>query len=163
MNYFVALPRQAFLFGNNDGVSTSSQEVSNQLRKVQSDISNTITYGMKLFLLPKVLQIKSDCNQDNWDGHDASIVEKETISAALMFINMLPEGIIQPEVTAESTGAISFEWQTERELCFSVSVFQNGLYYAGLLGQEKIHGEINTFHSIPEKIVSILYDNFIKR
>jgi len=117
---------------------------------------------MKNLLLPMLLDIKKSCREERWDGYDSSPVEEQTISAALLLINSLPSDIIEPEITPEPSGAISFDWQTEDGLCFAVSVEQNEIYYAGLLGKEKIHGEISSFNTIPEKILSILLNNFTK-
>jgi len=146
-------------------VSPSSKEVSNQLKEIgKSRAIRTIMYGVKALVLPQILEIKEQCRFDDWDGYGASRVTSQTIGAASRFLDCLPEGLLTPDATPEATGAISFSWQTAEGLCFSVSVEQEEIYYAGLLAQEKIHGEISAFsHSKLEKIINILCENFLDR
>ena len=149
-----------------NAVSPSSKVVSNQLKEIgKSRTSGTVTYGMKTFVvLPQIQEIQEQCRFDDWDGYGASRVTDRTIRAASRFLDCLPEGLLTPDATPEATGAISFSWQTAEGLCFSVSVEQEEIYYAGLLAQEKIHGEISAFsHSKLEKIINILCENFLDR
>ena len=155
----------SLLTKNSNAVSLPSQEISNRLKEIKKDRTNhTITYGMESLLLPQILNIKKQCDHDHWDGYDASRVTNKTIINASIFLEQLPEGIMEPDITPESTGAVSFYWETDKGLCFSVSVDQDNIYYAGLLAREKIHGEIQTFYlSKMDKIIGILYENFIRR
>jgi|GEM_PF-5027522 hypothetical protein len=79
-------------------------------------------------------------------------VEIRTRNLAMKFVELLPDGIEEPEITHEVTGEICFEWVQDKKI-FSILLNGNHLIYAGIFsGNEKEHGETSLFDFIPEKI-----------
>lgn len=79
-------------------------------------------------------------------------VEVRTRNLAMKFVELLPDGIEEPEIAYEVTGEICFEWVQDKKI-FSILLNGNHLIYAGIFsGNEKEHGETSLFDFIPEKI-----------
>ena len=94
-----------------------------------------------------------------WDGYDAEKINKESYNDSIKFLSMLPETILQPEVSLDPDGMVAFEWHREPRWVFSISFETEGkIAYAGLSGDEKIHGKDNFRNGIPESIL----DNILR-
>jgi hypothetical protein len=78
---------------------------------------------------------------DGWDGPGSKGVEQSTHYYAEQFLKLLPSHVAFPDIAADTDGEILFEWDRGRRQVFTVSVGREGvLSFAGLFGQEKIHG-----------------------
>jgi hypothetical protein len=86
-------------------------------------------------------QLATAASSENWDGMGSAPVEHSTYSYALELLRMLPTTLPHPDVSLDSDGEISFEWDRGPRNVFSVSVGRDGtLTYAGLFGSKKMYG-----------------------
>lgn len=100
----------------------------------------------------------------NWDGYDSLPASQDNFNYAAKFIEIMPEGIQEPHLTADPDGSFAFEWSSqERSRVLSVSIDKNTLVYASVVSpKNKQHGEEVFFDSIPENLIQILANYFRK-
>jgi hypothetical protein len=92
---------------------------------------------------------------ENW-SNDAgeSRVTEEVRDCAIRFIQNLPLGFPQPEVSNEPDGHINLEWYRSTRRVFSVSIGpDNRLYWAALIGTESPRGTVRFLERIPTIIL----------
>lgn len=99
----------------------------------------------------------AECHLPNWDGYDAAPVNWLSYEQAKYFLHALSLGTPPPSVGAHPDGHIAFEWYKSPSRVLSVSVGPDGtLYYAGLLGDGKIHGNQTFSDEIPSIITNLI-------
>ncbi len=103
-------------------------------------------------------KVKKECCLDNWDGGEANAVDDEHYQRALKFLNLLPNEVSTPDISADNDGEINFEWYEDRKKTFSVSVGYKELSYAGLFEENDYSGTI-----IFEDEIHIKVLDFIRR
>jgi hypothetical protein len=71
--------------------------------------------------------------------------------------------MLTADVVPESDGEIAVEWYLSKNLTFSISIGQRGpLNFAGLFGDEEIHGLAAYDFCIPETVPQMLAKLFKK-
>ncbi|MBS1944726.1 MAG: hypothetical protein JST98_05870 [Bacteroidetes bacterium] len=70
--------------------------------------------------------IRDECDQPGWDGHEALPVSYATYRKAIDFLEALPAELPMPEIVPENDGELAFEWRDERGQVLSVSLASNG-------------------------------------
>jgi hypothetical protein len=92
---------------------------------------------------------------ENWKMNaDEVAVTEDVRDAAIRFIQNLPLGFPQPEVTREPDGHINFEWYRSPRRVFSVSIGPNNrLHWAALIGSESPRGAARYLERIPMTII----------
>lgn len=82
----------------------------------------------------------------------------KTIREAALFIQGLPEGIPQPDIIYEPSGAIAFEWYKDKQNVFVISTKGvDSLEYAALFGPgNEMHGRMNFAGDVPPKLSELL-------
>ncbi len=102
----------------------------------------TITLGRPLDELRDSLnEVYRECSQPDWDGYGATAISQEAYEEANKIINLLPSSIPMPEIFADPTGDIAFEWHKEKSQVFAFSVKgKNTIIFAGLIAGNKVHG-----------------------
>ena len=143
------------------GVSSLSQEVSTYIWRIRNHVSQTISLGWRETLNQQLMDVYSRCIEENWDGYDAIAINRSAIYAALIFIELLPDGIRVPEIVPEPTGEIGFEWTNGKYATFVASVNPQIITFAGLFGSGKNHGEVKFLNTLPSIIEKILLDYFV--
>lgn len=118
----------------------------------------TVTIGRPIEeAAESLLELYKDCSKPNWDGYGADPVSKDSISEALNFIQLLPSSFPIPQILAEPSGEIGFEWYKGKRLVFAISFTgRNMIAYAGIFGSNKIHGEEYFSDSIPSIVIENL-------
>ena len=118
-------------------ITKDIDEALSQLKK-----SETITLGRPLDELRDHLnEIYRECSQLDWDGYGAIAISKDAYEEANKVIEFLPSSIQMPEIVAEPTGDIGFEWYKERGHVFAISVRGNHtIIFAGIISGNKVHG-----------------------
>ena len=107
-------------------------------------------------LFEELLKTFEECREPDWDGHGAQPVCEGTYHFAHQFLAALPVGGPSPSIGAEPDGHITVEWYRSPQRTLSVSVSPNGaLYYAALLGKERICGT-ETFRARMPQVLSDL-------
>lgn len=89
-------------------------------------------------------QVLVDCSTENWDGYGALPVNLSSVHYAKKLLDTLPREIRTPDIGADPDGEVSLEWTAGPRQVISISISHAGdLAYAGLLGDNKIHGTIH--------------------
>lgn len=92
-------------------------------------------------IFQKLNDVVKECSSEGWDGENAKPISNDVMRNAWHFLTALPLGTEPPEISAESDGAITFEWYREPRKVLSTSVDPDGsIYYAALLGTSRRHG-----------------------
>jgi len=104
------------------------------------DTSEVKSGLVRTLLNAELRQIEEECAEDGWDTPTSKAVSKEVVQLSYNLITLIPRFSADPEIMAESDGAISFEWNNGAEY-FILSVNPNDeLYYICKLGGKKSRG-----------------------
>jgi hypothetical protein len=92
---------------------------------------------------------------ESWKLKDDEVaISEEVRDTAIQFVENLPLGFPQPEVTAEPDGHINLEWYREPRRVISVSIApDNRLHWAALIGTESPRGVVRYIDRIPAIIL----------
>ena len=93
---------------------------------------------------------------DAWQSNDEAwkLSADEVKETAIRFIQNLPLGFPQPEVSAEPDGHINLEWYRNPRRVLSVSIApSNRLHWAALIGTESPRGAVRFIERIPKTIL----------
>lgn len=120
--------------------------------------SESMTFGYPLDeVLTSLREVYRECSQVSWDGYGASAVTEDAYEEARKLINLLPSSIKMPEIVAEPTGELGFEWRIGKGRVFVVSVGgKHRITYAGVFGGNKIHGSEYFEDTLPQIIIEHL-------
>lgn len=120
--------------------------------------SESITFGRPLDdALISLLEVYRACSQADWDGYGAAAISEDAYEEAVKIINLLPSSISMPEITAEPTGEIGFEWHKSKGQVFVISVRgRHRLNYAGIFSGNKVHGSEYFEDTLPLAIIQRL-------
>lgn len=93
--------------------------------------------------------------QTNWDGYRALPLTEEAYTEARYFLQLYPDDLILPEVSADPRGGFSFEWHRGQNWIFTLTVKGTGvIIYAGLMGEDnRAYGTQKFNDSIPKIIL----------
>jgi len=104
--------------------------------------------------LQALKEVLEECSHDNWDGYGAKAVDRKSLDKALQIVLSLPLEIPPPDVGVDPDGEISLEWYRNPRRIFSISVGGDGtLTYAGILGDEEVHGKDYWKGRLPQGIL----------
>jgi len=163
MSISVALDNPTLTPEITEGVSAESENVIQFLGRVLRPSAESIVNGWRDVLLSHIYEIFNECSIVGWDGYEAKPVSRTSAEGAERFINLLPDRIQLPEIYPEQDGYIAFEWHTDKDKIFSVTISDKLLIYAGIFSvNSKQHGEEKFLNEIPETIENILFKNFLK-
>lgn len=135
------------------GMSEEARTLGDLLSAVL-DFPNSIAVGEpKRSAVTALSEAFSRAQYDNWVGLGSAAVEPSTYEYAATFLRLLPTTAPTPEVSVDSDGEISFEWDFGPRQVFSVSIGRDGtLTYAGLFGASKSHGTEQLAYAVPQAI-----------
>jgi hypothetical protein len=101
-------------------------------------------------------ELESACEEasrENWDGYGAAPAQLGSFTLAARFLAALPLEAPLPEIGIDPDGEVSFTWQRNPRLTFSVSFRPDGVIsYAGLFGRNKTHGTEIFISTVPKVI-----------
>lgn len=106
-------------------------------------------------------EVFRECSRMDWDGYGASAITKDAYEEALKIIDAiidaLPSSIPTPEIGAEPTGDIDFEWYRGKWQVFSISIGgKHRITYAGIFAGSKVHGSEYFEETLPIAIIQHL-------
>jgi len=134
-------------------IARGIDEAIAQLKK-----SITITFGRPLDEMRDSLnEIYRECSHENWDGDGAAPITAGAYEEARRIIDVLPSSIPAPEIVAEPTGDIGFEWRRGQGQILVISV--GGKYriaFAGIFAGNKVHGTEYYSDRLPSAIMQHL-------
>lgn len=127
---------------NDVGVSADFGIIRDILDEVKEKFRELISINQGAIEASELLdEVYKECSVENWDGYDAMPVSEAAYFEAKKIIELLPSMMQRPEILAEPTGEIGFEWHKGKGFTFALSVSgKNTITYAGLIGTDKIHG-----------------------
>lgn len=141
-------------FNPSGNIAKNIDEAIKQLKN-----SITITLGRPLDEMRDSLNelFYRECSYANWDGYGAVAISKDAYEEADQIINLLPSAIPMPEIVAEPTGAIGFEWHKDKRQVFVISVSgKHRITYAGIFSGNKVHGSEYFEDTLPLAIIQHL-------
>lgn len=148
-----------FLTGpSGEGVDqNSSKKVVKAINRWVSELwrRESITFGHLLDKMHTSLyETYQACIQPDWDGYGAAALTEDAYEEAKKIIDLLPSSIQTPEIVAEPTGEIAFEWYRDRGRVFVISVSgKHRITYAGIFGENKVHGSEDFEETLPLEII----------
>lgn len=120
--------------------------------------SESITFGSSCQEVFSALEeVYKEASSADWDGYGANAVSVDAYEEAKKIINLLPSSIQAPDLLAEPTGEIGFEWRKGKGQVFVISVKgKNKINYAGVFGGNKVHGSEYFDETLPIVVVDHL-------
>lgn len=95
--------------------------------------------------------------RSDWDGYGARPVSLAACVRALRFVFLLPTTLPTPDVSADPSGRLLFEWRAGPGRAFVVSVGPSDvIHYAGLFGRSKVHGTEELGDELPSTVLANL-------
>ena len=138
-------------------------DFSKRIGSIQREIaqmwgSESVTFGRRLAdARLTLLGMYRDCMRADWDGYGASAITEDAFEEAKRIIELLPSSIEMPEIVAEPTGDIAFEWRRGRGRILVISVSgKHRIAYAGIFGDNKVHGSEYFEETLPLAIIQHL-------
>lgn len=120
--------------------------------------SEALTLGRPFDELRNSLsELYRECSQPDWDGYGAKPVTEDSYAEAQRIIDALPSWLPAPEIVAEPSGDIGFEWYKEKGQVFALSVGgRHRIIYAGIFAGDKEHGSVYFEETMPLVIMQHL-------
>lgn len=107
--------------------------------------------------LKRLDEVYNECSEPNWDGYGGEPISHEAYVEAQKLLRMIPPSFPKPEILAEPSGEIAFEWYKDNYSVFVISIGGNNIItYAGLFGTTtKTHGT----ESFADKLPKLIFEN----
>lgn len=107
----------------------------------------SIDKSWKQLIKEQIEYCADECSANNWDGDGGIAVAPASKEAALLFVDLLPDEMIAPDVGPENTGHFSFDWNPCDGSVISVSVLPGRAIFASIMGSVernscRQHGEL---------------------
>jgi len=154
---------------NPSGGRESNRESNEILKEYNSDEvlkeyklyrTKAIIFGNNAY--SSLIEVYNECSKENWDGYNAISVTEDTFYEAQKILDLLPSYFGMPDIFAEPSGAIAFEWRNGEKNIFVMSVDEkHAIYYAGIFGESKVHGTEYFEESLPMNIIENLRRVFL--
>lgn len=142
------------------GISKESLALENQYKVIRE--SNRIT-SLSLVRNDQDLQAEVDrlaleCRLDGWNGYDAEAVIDGTIKEAYQLIESFPDDLPSPEISAEPTGEICFEWYRDKWNLITLSVGGTEvIIYSAMFGiDDRSYGRKPLTHSLQVELIQLI-------
>lgn len=139
------------------GFSESARTVDGYRRREALRLRESEAFGLDSRLRAELEEVWEECQQPNWDGHDAIRVSVETLRNVYQLLECLPIGLHVPTISAEADGHLTLEWYRTPKRLLSVSVTPDGeLHYAGKFGPNRVFGTEAFFGELPSAILGLI-------
>lgn len=148
-------------FDITEAVCHFAKEVKELLRNALLD-TDSIRFTWRDRLKNRIYTLVEKCSSEGWDGENALPVSIHAIETAIHFIDLLPEGVKEPFITAENTGDIAFDWDLGEDMTFAVIASSGHAFYAGIFGDTNPHSTVRIHRKLPDPIKNILLTYFKK-
>lgn len=139
--------------GTSSGASPYAERIPSQYRAFVSRFIESAT-GSQRIAEPRqaIYDVYERCKEKNWNGEGADPISVTTAMRAGHLVLALPSHFPVPEIFADPTGAIAFEWYRRPKHRFVLSVYGNGsIEFAGLLGVgNEVYGAARMGDGLPE-------------
>jgi len=142
-----------------NGFGEDSRSLLNIYTETLRHLKKSYTLGKSLELLDDIEEVAEECSVEGWDGYSGTPINEGSILMTRDFVEHLPvtSSIPMPEIVPEPNGDLSLEWHVDQRHVFTASIKENGqIIYAGLFGENKVHGTEYFAASIPSTIIENL-------
>lgn len=160
MSFVATAESYSDLWKNRSAISEDGKSLQKSISSIRIHNEDSIYLGWRRQLKERVEEYVERCSKDGWDGEDAFPILNPSKKMAELFIDLIPESVVVPDVEPENTGNFSFDWNEGKNRIFSISIYPDKAIFAGILGSEKLHGEVIIQDEMPEKIDSLLVRYF---
>ncbi|HMO16193.1 MAG TPA: hypothetical protein PKD64_19380 [Pirellulaceae bacterium] len=138
------------------GVSDAARLLEETRKQIFARCNNAVTLSRNE-AVEAVFEAWQATDEDWKVGPDEIAVAEEVKDAAIRFIQNLPLGFPQPEVSREADGHINLAWYRTPRRVFSVSIAPNNrLHWAALIGTESPRGTSWYLDRIPISILDLI-------
>lgn len=138
------------------GVSDTARLIDRTRAQIFARCNEAVTLSRNV-AIEAVHEARQATDEDWKLKSDEVAVTEEVKDSAIRFIQNLPLGFPQPEVTREPDGHINFEWYRSPRRVFSVSIAPNNrLHWAALIGTESPRGTSWYLDRIPNLIIDLI-------
>ena len=152
----------AIIWELREGISAESMTIQASLSDAKRHARQPISRSWQTFLKDHVQEVAKRYAIADWDGYGAHAICAASTSATLQVIDQLPENLQEPHIVPEPDGELALEWNSGKDILFSVTVAGATLSYAGILGGKRKYGEERYFNELPEPIADTLLAYFRK-
>ena len=95
--------------------------------------------------------------QQDWDGDGVQSVSRDAVVQALIFLQLIPKSLPEPEVTAHPDGEVGLTWAFGRRKVLSVAIAPSGkVSFASLVGYRSLNGKEYIVGKLPQSIALAL-------
>lgn len=102
-------------------------------------------------LKSEVADLSNKAGKPNWDGEDALALTPETVELALEVIDTFPIGVDKPDVRVTPHGEVSFEWEVNPKVMFSIGVIPSGnVAFVGFFHNSRLRGNEEWNGTLPK-------------
>jgi len=159
LSFAIPIDQKYDFFSLIRAVSKEAKLIDFEVNKVKDHKEAAISLGWKTALKE---EIDSFLKENSIADADSEVIDESSAFFAKRFIDTLPESVIRPELSPEGNG-ISIDWHIRRKQIFSVSIEGNRILFAGIFGNQRIHGETNVSDELSEDIQKLLFKFGLKR
>lgn len=137
----------------NSGTSDAARLLERARNEIYQRCDNSVTLS-RYDAIEAVFEAWQSTDEAWKLSADEVAVSEEVKETAIRFIQNLPLGFPQPEVSAEPDGHINLEWYRNPRRVVSVSIAPNNrLHWAALIGTESPRGAVRYIDRIPNMIL----------
>lgn len=135
---------------SSEGVSDYAAQAA---RPQVEAIDTSVSCGqMQATLFQSIVDCRSQASIEGWDGDSSRPISETTVRTAISLLFALPEVLSPPTVAAEATGEISFEWYRDKRNVAIITVEDQQVRWAALVGGvTRISGSDAYSRIIPEQ------------
>ncbi|MBF0537788.1 MAG: hypothetical protein HQL03_05990 [Nitrospirae bacterium] len=122
------------------------------------------TFSHKQALLQQLDSLCKECSEEGWDGDDAFAISEDVYDESRKFIRHLPDisFIPMPDIIAEYSGEITFEWSKgKRHVLLVTMCGKNEISYVALFGTNEVQGTVFFGDTFPPVIIENLRRLFL--
>jgi len=152
------------IFRPDHGRSQEAEGLKGRILAIFTGLENrSISRGWRNALRDEVQTLHEDCAVENWDGEGALPITIDVASRAKRIVDLLPEGIISPDVVSVPNGQIMLEWIGSRNIMLNVMISGEKAVYAGILGRERPSGQWTDLDNFSNPLARDLRAYFLSR
>jgi hypothetical protein len=141
-------------------------EKSIKLLEILADYNSknerSISLGWRAALRGELTDILANYSKPGWDGESADPISVNAATVANSIIDSLPDNVIPPELTPEPNGRISIDWNLGKNRMLSVSIGDEYIAYAAIVGLRRYHGQTELQYELPKEVCEILPGYFAR-
>lgn len=135
------------------GASDAAKLLAETRDQIFSRCNNAVTLSRN-DAIEAILEAWRSTGESCMRNSDEVAVSEDVKDSAIRFIQNLPLGFPQPEVTSEPDGHINLEWYRNPRRVISVSIApESRLHWAALVGTESPRGGVRYIDRIPSTIL----------